>query len=259
MSVLSQILADKRTEVDCARRRVPVEELQARVADMPAPRDFLGALMAAARPALIAEVKRASPSKGIIRHDFDPIAIARTYADNGAACLSILTDEPYFQGHLSYLAAIRGVIDLPLLRKDFIIDEYQLLESRAAGADAVLLIEAALQSGEMRGMVEAARALGMAAIVEVHDRAELEEVLTTPVRILGINNRDLHLFRTSLQTTIDLLPLVPADRVVVSESGINTRADVERLREAGAHAVLVGESLMRELDIAGKMRELLGR
>jgi indole-3-glycerol phosphate synthase len=258
MSVLSEILASKRTEVHCARRRVPPTELEKRIADMPPPRDFAGALLVAPRPALIAEVKKASPSKGVIRYDFDPVEIAQIYAENGAACLSVLTDEPYFQGHLSYLRDIRKVTDKPLLRKDFLIDEYQLLEAREAGADAVLLIEAALTSAEMEWLLEGANHLGMAAIVEVHNAEELDSALQTPARLIGINNRDLHLFRTTLQTTLDLMPRVPADRLVISESGINRRADVEKLAAAGVHAVLVGEALMREKDIAAKMRELLG-
>ena len=259
MSILSEILASKRTEVDCAKRRVPLAEMRARAAAAPPPRDFLAALLAAPRPALIAEVKKASPSKGIIRHQFDPLAIARTYAENGAACLSVLTDKEYFQGSLTHLADIRAVVDLPLLRKDFLIDEYQLLESRAAGADAVLFIVAALREQDMEALLDATRALGMEALVEVHDADELDEALRTSARLIGINNRDLHRFRTTLQTTIDLVPKVPADRLTVSESGVNRRADVERLGAAGVTAVLVGEALMREDDIAAKMHELLGR
>ncbi len=258
MSVLSEILADKRTEVHCARRRVPPAELERQVASVAPPRDFVGAIRSASTPALIAEVKKASPSKGVIRADFDPIAIGRIYAANGAACLSVLTDEPYFQGHLAHLRAIRQEVGLPLLRKDFMIDDYQLLEARAAGADAILLIAAALTATELEWMLDATEALGMTAIVEVHDRDELDEVLATPARVIGLNNRDLHRFRTTLQTTIDLMPHVPADRVVISESGVNRRADVERLAAAGVHAVLVGEALMREPDIAAKMHELMG-
>lgn len=259
MSVLSEILADKRTEVDCARRRSPEADLEKCISDMPPVRDFVGALLAAEPPALIAEVKKASPSKGVIREDFDPVDIATIYALNGAACLSILTDEPHFQGHLNYLRAIRRTTEKPLLRKDFIIDCYQLVESRAAGADAILLIAAALTRSEIEKMLDRTHRLGMAAIVEVHNEEELEMVLQTPARLIGINNRDLHIFRTSLQTTLDLLPKVPEDRIVISESGINTREDVERLKRAGVHAVLVGESLVREPDIASKMRDLLGR
>jgi indole-3-glycerol phosphate synthase len=257
MSVLSQILADKRNEVHCSRKRLPAVELERRIADMPPVRDFIGALNAGPAPALIAEVKKASPSKGIIRMDFDPVEIAQTYAANGAACLSVLTDEPYFQGHLSYLSAIRQAVDIPLLRKDFLLDDYQLLEARAAGADAVLLIAAALTATELEWMLEATHTLGMSAIVEVHNQEELDEVLVTDARLIGINNRDLHTFRTTLQTTLDLMVKIPPDRFIISESGINRREDVEKLRDAGVHAVLVGESLMREQDIAAKMRELL--
>lgn len=258
MSVLSEILADKRTEVYCSRKRVSASELERRIADMAPPRDFLGALLNAPVPALIAEVKKASPSKGVIRADFDPVEIAKIMAANGAACLSVLTDEPHFQGHLSYLRAIRDVVDLPLLRKDFIIDEYQLLEARAAGADAVLLIVAALPKGDLKTLIDASRALSLTVLIEVHNAEELEEALATDAKLIGINNRDLHLFRTTLQTTLDLMPRVPADRIVVSESGINRRSDVERLAAAGVRVVLVGESLMREPDIAAKIHELLG-
>ena len=257
MSVLSEILAAKRTEVDCARRRLPHTELEKRIADLAPTRDFVEALKSATRPALIAEVKKASPSKGVIREDFDPVAIARIFADGGAACLSVLTDEPYFQGHLSFLRAIADVTDVPLLRKDFIIDDYQILESRAAGADAILLIAAALTFTQLEWLLEGSRALGMAAIVEVHDAEELELALSTSARIIGLNNRDLHTFRTTLTVTEDLAPRIPSDRLIVSESGINTRGDVDRLASAGVHAVLVGESLMREPDIASKLRELL--
>jgi indole-3-glycerol phosphate synthase len=252
-------LASKRTEVDCAKRRIPAQDLQKRIADMPPPRDFIGALLAAPRPALIAEVKKASPSKGVIRVDFDPVEIARIYAANGAACLSVLTDEEYFEGKLSYLSEIRKTVELPLLRKDFLIDEYQLLESRVAGADAVLFIVAALRERDMEALLDATRALGMEALVEVHDAEELTEALRTSARLIGINNRDLHRFHTTLQTTVDLMPLVPGDRLIVSESGVNHHADVELLANAGVTAVLVGESLMRERDIAAKMHELLGR
>ena len=257
MSVLSEILAAKRTEVDCAAKRLPLGELEARIADISLPRDFHEALTSGGRPALIAEVKKASPSKGVIRADFDPVEIARDYAAGGAACISVLTDEQFFQGRLEYLKAIRGTVDLPLLRKDFIIDEYQILESRAAGADAILLIVAALTLAELQGLIETTRALGMAAILEVHDSDELDLALSTSARIIGINNRDLHTFRTSLAVTEELAARIPPDRTIVSESGINTRADVERLAAAGVHAILVGESLMRESDIPSKLRELV--
>jgi indole-3-glycerol phosphate synthase len=259
MSILSQILADKRNEVDCARRRLPAEKLRDRADAAPAVRSFSGALKAAPLPALIAEVKKASPSKGIIREDFDAVAIARIYADNGAACLSVLTDEPYFQGHLRYLSAVRAAVDRPLLRKDFIIDGYQLLEARAAGADAVLLIAAALTDDKLAELLDETRALGMEAIVEAHDADEVTEALRSGATLIGVNNRDLHTFRTTIQTTLDLLPAIPSECLVISESGINRRADVERLGVAGVHAVLVGEALMREPDIAAKMHELLGQ
>jgi indole-3-glycerol phosphate synthase len=257
MSVLSEILAAKRTEVDCAAKRRPRNELEARIADLPRPRDFHDALTSGVRPALIAEVKKASPSKGIIRADFDPVEIARAYAAGGAACISVLTDEPFFQGRLEYLKAIRNAVEVPLLRKDFIIDEYQVLESRTAGADAILLIAAALTFTELERLIETTLALGMAAILEIHDSDELDLALSTSARIIGINNRDLHTFRTSLAVTENLAARIPPDRTIVSESGINTRADVERLAVAGVHAILVGESLMRESDIASKLQELV--
>lgn len=259
MSILSQILADKRNEVDCAKRRQPTEVMRERAANAAPIRSFSGALRSAELPALIAEVKKASPSKGIIRQDFDPVEIACEYAANGATCLSVLTDEPYFQGHLAYLAAVRNAVDTPLLRKDFIIDPYQLLDARAAGADAVLLIAAALKANELSSLLAETHALGMEAIVEAHDREEIDEALAAGASLIGINNRDLHTFRTTIQTTIDLIPAIPAGCLVISESGINHRADVERLGAAGVHAVLVGEALMRESDIGAKVRELLGR
>lgn len=259
MSVLSEILAAKRTEVDCARRRIPADELQRRIADLEPARDFAGALRVDNPPALIAEVKRASPSKGIIREDFEPVELAKALAEGGANCLSVLTDEPFFQGHLSFLQAIRAHVGLPVLRKDFLIDEYQLLESRAAGADAVLMIVAALSHANMAEMLATTHALGMVAIVEVHDSDELEDAVENGAKIIGINNRDLHTFRTTLQTTIDLVPQVPADCLIVSESGINFRADVEKLATSGVHAVLVGEAIMREPNVTAKTRELLGR
>jgi len=259
MSVLSEILAAKKTEVYCSSRRVSREELQRRIADMPPARDFASKLNKnGGEPSLIAEVKKASPSKGVIREDFDPLEIARIYADNGATCISVLTDAPYFQGSLGHLAAIREITDLPLLRKDFIIDDYQLMEARAAGADAVLLIAAALTPDQMDWMLDASAALGMAALIEIHDAEELDQVLATDAQLLGINNRDLHTFRTTLQTTVDLVPRIPEGKVIISESGINTRSDVLKLADVGVDAVLVGESLVRERDIAAKLRELLG-
>ena len=263
MSILSEILASKRTEVAIKREHTVPQELEKRVRDAPAPRDFVGALRAgqeaAASIALIAEVKKASPSKGIICENFDPLEIARTYAENGASCLSVLTDEKYFQGHLNYLPQIREIVSLPLLRKDFIVDEWQIAESRAFGADAILLIVAALSPPDLRRFLKATRDSGMAALVEVHDQDEMNEALDAGAELIGINNRDLHTFRTTLATTLNLVANLPPapNRLLVSESGIFTAADVAQLRTAGVEAFLVGEALMRESDIGAKMRELL--
>ncbi len=260
MSMLSEILANKRTEVEYLREKVSLPFLQERLIDAPPVRDFRAALANAPGTALIAEVKKASPSKGIIREDFDPQEIARLYAANGAACLSVLTDEKYFQGKLTYLRQIRDLVPQPLLRKDFIIDPWQILESRAAGADAILLIVAALSPHDLRYFLKIARQYSLAALVEVHDREELAEALDAGADLIGINNRDLHTFRTSLKVTLDLLADLPPDpnRQIVSESGIFTRADILRLQEAGVHAVLIGEALMSSPDIGAKLRELLG-
>ena len=261
MSILSEILATKRTDVTHRRQHLSLQMLQEQLIDAPPVRDFTAALLAADGAALIAEVKKASPSKGVIREDFDPQAIARIYAENGANCLSVLTDEPYFQGHLDYLRQIRDIVSTPLLRKDFIVDPWQVVESRVAGADALLLIVAALCPQDLRSLLALTRDYGMAALVEVHDAEELKEALDAGADLIGINNRDLHTFRVSLAVTLDLLREIPQDRgiTVVSESGIFTRADVQKLANAGVHAVLVGESLMREADIGAKVRELIGR
>jgi indole-3-glycerol phosphate synthase len=261
MSMLSEILATKRTEVSIRSRRLPLSELESRLADAPPVRDFVAALDSVDDLAVIAEVKKASPSKGVIREDFDPLEIARIYADNGAACLSVLTDEVYFQGKLEYLTGIRRIVDIPILRKDFIVDPWQIAESRAAGADAILLIVAALSPEDLLQHLDASRQYGVAALVEVHDQAELSEALDSGATLIGINNRDLHTFRSTLSTTFELmktLPRNPAIRVV-SESGICNRSDMINLRCAGVHAALVGESLMREADIGAKLRELLCR
>jgi indole-3-glycerol phosphate synthase len=260
MSILSEILATKRTEVAYRRERISLPMLQERLVDAPSPRDFRGALAQAPGIALIAEVKKASPSKGVIREDFDPIAIACTFAEHGATCLSVLTDEKYFQGRLEYLTQIRERVLQPLLRKDFIVDPWQIVESRAAGADAILLIVAALSPSDLRAFLQLSREYRMAALVEVHDAEEMQEALDAGADLIGINNRDLHTFRSTLNTTLDLLKALPPDphRIVVSESGIFTRADVERLAAAGVDAVLVGEALMREADIGAKMHALMG-
>lgn len=261
MSVLSEILATKRTDVAHLRERIPMSELYEQLVNVAPPRDFKAALRRAGEVTLIAEVKKASPSKGVIRADFNPVEIARTYEANGAACLSVLTDAPYFQGSLDYLRAIRREVALPLLRKDFIVDPWQIVESRVAGADAILLIVAALPPKDLKELLALTREVGMAALVEVHDEGELLEAIEVGADLIGINNRDLHTFCTTLGVTLGLLTSLPADpsRVLVSESGIFTRADVLRLQAAGVDAVLVGEALMREADIGVKVRDLLGR
>lgn len=264
MSVLSEILATKRTEVAHRREKIPMHQMQEWLINAPPVRDFRAALsLAHTRQGvgLIAEVKKASPSKGVLREDFDPYQIAQTYADAGATCLSVLTDAHYFQGKLEYLTNIRHQIDLPLLRKDFIIDPWQIVESRAAGADAVLLIVAAMPCDELQRLLTMTHEYGMTALVEVHNAEEMCEAVSVGADFIGINNRDLHTFRTSPSVTLDLLASNPcAENVLlVSESGIFTRADVLSLTAAGVDAVLVGEALMRESDIAAKVRELLGK
>ena len=260
MSILSEILATKRTEVEWAKRRVSLETLSKGLPTAPPLRDFRAALAEKPGVALIAEVKKASPSKGVIREDFDACEIAKTYSENAASCLSVLTDEKYFQGKLEYLSKIRALVETPLLRKDFMIDPWQLVESRVAGADAILLIVAALPPKELKSLLVFAKELRLSALVEVHDGDEMEEALTAGADLIGINNRDLHTFRVTLETTLELVKNLPPDphRLVVSESGIFTRADVLRLGDAGVKAVLVGESLMRETDIGAKTRELMG-
>src|SRR3954469_1950795 len=226
-TILDEIVASKRREVEAARRRMPLEELEVQAAEAPPVRDFRAALAGPGPIQLIAEVKKASPSAQVIRADFDPIAIARIYQAHGAACLSVLTDVPYFQGHLSYLARIRASVAIPLLRKDFIIDEYQVVEARLAGADAVLLIAEILDDIQLAALLARIRSLGMAALVEFHDEANLPRVLASGADLIGVNNRDLTRFVTDLDLTLRLRDQVPPDVVLVSESGIRTRADVE--------------------------------
>jgi indole-3-glycerol phosphate synthase len=257
-TILDQIVAKKRQEIAEARSRVPDAELESRLRDAPPMRDFRAALEAPDGIQVIAEVKKASPSAGVIRIDFDPVAIARIYEQHGAACISVLTDEPFFQGHLSYLTAIRGAVARPLLRKDFILDRYQLLEARLAGADAVLLIAEILDGPEFPRLLRESRGLGLQALVELYDAENLERVLDSDARLVGVNNRNLRDFVTRLEHTLELASRVPADCCLVSESGICTRADVLRLQSAGVRAVLVGESLMRADDIGAKLDELRG-
>jgi indole-3-glycerol phosphate synthase len=246
--ILERILARKREEIEAARAAVPFAEMQRRAEAAPPPRDFVAAIrarIAAGRPAVIAEVKKASPSKGLLRADFDPGDIARGYEAGGAACLSVLTDRDFFQGDPAHLAQAKGACSLPVLRKDFVTEPYQVFESRAMGADCILLIAAALARQDMQGLEASARSLGMAVLVEVHDAEELDAALSLQTPLLGINNRDLRSFVTRLETTLDLLPRVPAGKIVVAESGIAGRADVDMLRRQGVPAFLVGEALMR--------------
>ncbi|MBI3786525.1 MAG: indole-3-glycerol phosphate synthase TrpC [Deltaproteobacteria bacterium] len=245
--ILDDIVRDKRADLEEAKRRVSLAELQQRPLFREGRRPFLEALRKARR-AIVAEVKKASPSKGVIRESFDPVSIARAYAAAGAAAISVLTEERYFQGHLNYLAAIRESVDTPLLRKDFLFDPYQLYEARAFGADAALLIVASLSDQQLQELIWLADELNLVALVEVHDRAEMERATHAGARLIGINNRDLRTFHTTLETTELLVPLLPKEAVAVAESGIDSVADIERLERCGVHAFLVGERLMRAAD-----------
>ena len=253
MSILDKILAVKRREVAAAKAAEPRIEAKARAA--PAPRDFLGALRSK-QPAVIAEIKRASPSRGVLRQDFQPGAIAKSYEKSGAACMSVLTDEEFFQGAPAHLQEARAACALPALRKDFYIDPYQAYESRAMGADCVLLIAACLDDRQMRELEALALDLGMAVLVEVHDAEELARAAALRTPLIGINNRNLRTFETRLETTLELLPRVPKDRIVVTESGILSPQDVSRLRAGGVHTFLVGEAFMRAADPGAALRAL---
>jgi len=249
--VLQRILETKRAEIRAAKSAAPLAEMQRRARGAPPARDFVGALrakIAAGRPAVIAEAKRASPSKGLLREPYDPAAIARSYEQGGAACLSVLTDREYFQGAPEHLAAARAACALPVLRKDFVLDAYQVYEARALGADCILLIAAAIDLPVMRELEDVAFELGMAVLVEVHDGAELERALGLRTPLVGINNRDLRTFDTRLETTLQLQARVAAPRIVVSESGIATPEDVQTLWRSGVQAYLVGEAFMRAID-----------
>ena len=257
--ILQRILATKREEVAQGKAREPMAQIGRRARAAPGPRDFAAAIrakIAAGNPAVIAEIKRASPSKGLLRADFEPAAIARSFAEGGAACLSVLTDAQYFQGGAEHLVAARGACDLPVLRKDFIVDPWQVFESRAMGADCVLLIVSALDRSSMAALEALATDLGMAVLVEVHDGEELDAALRLRTPLIGVNNRNLRTFETSLETTLGLLPRFPRDRVAVSESGIHSATDVSRLRQAGAGAFLVGEAFMRAARPGDALRSL---
>lgn len=249
--ILNKILNTKRAEVSAAKTERPLLQMQAEAVEGPPLRDFVGAIrarIAAGRPAVIAEIKKASPSKGVIREDFQPAAIAASYAAGGAACLSVLTDRQYFQGCPAYLRAARAACDLPVLRKDFMIEPYQVYEARAMGADCILLIVAALDLPRMRKLEAIAQGLGMAVLVEVHDGAELDLALQLDTPLIGINNRNLRTFEVSLDTTLNLLPRIPQQRIVITESGIFTPADVVLMRQQQVHTFLVGEAFMRAPD-----------
>ena len=257
--ILHRILAVKRDEVAAARATMPLAERRAMAEEAPAPRDFLGALrgrMAAGQPAVIAEIKKASPSRGVLRSDFRPADVATSYEQHGAACLSVLTDRQFFQGAPAYLQAARAACALPALRKDFLVDAYQVYEARAMGADAILLIAAALDLPAMRDFEAIADSLGMAVLVEVHNRQELDFALQLATPLVGINNRNLRSFEVSLQTTIDLLPYLPAERIVVTESGILAARDVQLMRDNGVDAFLVGEAFMRAAEPGEALAEL---
>jgi indole-3-glycerol phosphate synthase len=246
--ILDKIVAVKREEVAAAMVRKPLDVMRADAESRVLTRDFEGAMrakLAAGQAAVIAEIKKASPSKGVLRADFIPADIAQSYAEHGAACLSVLTDKQFFQGSVDFLKQARASCDLPVLRKDFMVDPYQIYEARAMGADAVLLIAACLDDAQMADMEAVAHRLDMAVLVEVHDRAELDRALKLKTRLVGVNNRNLKTFEVSLQTTLDLLPHVPADRLLVTESGILSADDVKRMREAHVNAFLVGEAFMR--------------
>jgi indole-3-glycerol phosphate synthase len=261
LNVLERIMAVKRAEVAAAKDAVPLSEVQSRAADAPPCRDFISSLkkkIAGASPAVIAEIKRASPSRGVLREDFAPADIARSYETGGAACLSVLTDRQFFQGRPEHLQAARTACSLPVLRKDFIFDPYQVHEARAMGADCILLIAACLTVEEMKGLEETAATLGMAVLVEVHDATEHGAALELRTPLVGVNNRDLRTFETRLETTLGLLARIPKDRLVITESGILSSADVSRMRGNGVHAFLVGEAFMRAADPGTALRSMFG-
>lgn len=262
-TILDDILAHKRLEVAAQKQRVDMDTLVANIsASNDTPRGFMKALQARVAiggTAVIAEVKKASPSMGVIRASFDPVAIAESYAAVGATCLSVLTDEKYFQGSGHYLRLVRAAVGLPLLRKDFIVDEYQIVEARALGADAILLIVAALSDAELAAFTRLAHDLGLDVLVEVHDEAECARALQLPLRVIGVNNRNLHDFSVSLDTSRRIKTMLPADYLLVSESGIHTRADIEALQADGIHAFLVGGALMQADDPGVALSALLAK
>lgn len=257
--ILDTILATKVEEVTARKRARSVESVRAEAESMPSARGFVHHLQAQAaleQPGVIAEIKKASPSKGVIREHFDPPAIAQSYANAGATCLSVLTDEHYFQGSDEYLTAVAQTVSLPVLRKDFVIDEYQIYEARTLGADCILLIVSALDVMQLTVLHQVARSVGLDVLIEVHDKAELESALAQKPSLVGVNNRNLKTFETTLDTTIELLPDIPDEVTVVTESGIATRSDVDRMRHEGVHCFLVGEAFMRVPDPGSELRAL---
>jgi indole-3-glycerol phosphate synthase len=257
---LLRILADKHKEVSARKEATSLDEMERRARDLDPPRDFTGALCAAVadgRIGLIAEIKRASPSGGLIRDPFDPAGLARDYCEAGAACLSVLTDEPYFQGTPADLVTARASCHLPALRKDFMIDPYQVFEARAMGADCILLILAALSDLQARELEDVARSLDMAVLAEVHDQRELDRALGLNTRLIGVNNRNLRTLKTDLGTAEALVPQIPADRIPVAESGLRTPEDVRRMAAAGARCILVGEHLLRQPDVTAAARAMV--
>jgi len=256
--ILDDIIADKKQELEASKRKISLEDLRQIISKADSKRDFKGALEQSGI-SLIAEVKRASPSAGIICKDFDPVRIGKIYEESGASAISVLTEQNYFKGSLESLGRIRESVALPLLRKDFVFDEYQIYESKAFGADAVLLIAAVLSDEQMAGLLDLCFGIGLDPLVEVHTAEELSRVLETKAQIIGINNRDLKTFEIDLTTTLELARSIPEDKIIVSESGIRTFDDIELMRKAGVDAVLVGEALMRGGDVKRKVRELLGK
>ncbi len=257
--ILDRILAHKRDEVEARRLNIPLARLRAQAELQAAPRDFIGAIEQAVRPALIAECKKASPSKGLLRADYDVRQLAQRYEDNGAAALSVLTDEQFFQGTLEDLVAARSISRLPALRKDFMIDEYQIYESRSTGADAILLIVAALDDARLKAFYQLADELDMAALIEVHDERELDRALRIGPHLIGVNNRNLRDFSVNIQTTAKLRLRAPGDVTLVAESGIHSQADVNEMVLMGVDAILVGEAFVTAQDVGAKVRELSGR
>lgn len=258
-TILKKIILRKLEEIQDGCDKIPLREMKRRALLAPETKSFVGAMQAkldAGQSAVIAEIKKASPSKGILRDPFDPVEIAKSYAANGAACLSVLTDKDFFQGSNEYLQQVREAVDLPIIRKDFIVDDYQVYEARAIGADCILLIAAAIGDAQMSELTQVALTLDMDVLIEVHNKEELERALRLPLPMIGINNRDLHSFEVSLDTTIEMLEMIPDDRIVITESGILTKGDVARMRACHVDAFLVGEAFMRAENPGEKLAEL---